>query len=118
VTSFAKMMTKRTGEHELASWLNRAEANDQPELHTFAAGIRQDLAAVTAGLTLPTASVPPKATSTRSNRSNDRCTAAQASTSCANASSITLHDPATKSAPEPITLAGDTGSAKSLSGPS
>ena len=53
VTSFAKMMTKRTGEQELAGWLERAEADDQPELHTFAAGIRQDLAAVTAGLTLP-----------------------------------------------------------------
>jgi transposase len=53
VTSFAKMMTKRTGEQELAGWLERAEADDQPELHTFATGIRQDLAAVTAGLTLP-----------------------------------------------------------------
>jgi transposase len=53
VTSFAKMMTKRTGEQELASWLERVEADDQPELHTFAAGIRHDLDAVTAGLTLP-----------------------------------------------------------------
>jgi transposase len=53
VTSFAKMMTKRTGEQELAGWLDRVDADDQPELHTFAAGIRQDLAAVTAGLTLP-----------------------------------------------------------------
>jgi transposase len=53
VTGFAKMMTKRTGEQELAGWLGRVDADDQPELHTFAAGIRQDLAAVTAGLTLP-----------------------------------------------------------------
>jgi transposase len=53
VTSFAKMMTKRTGDQQLAGWLERVEADDQPELHTFAAGIRQDLAAVTAGLTLP-----------------------------------------------------------------
>jgi len=53
VTSFAKMMTKRTGEQELAGWLDRVDADDQPELHTFAAGIRQDLAAVTAGLSLP-----------------------------------------------------------------
>jgi transposase len=58
VTSFAKMMTKRTGEQELASWLQRVEADDQPELHTFAAGIRQDLAAVTAGLTLRYSSGP------------------------------------------------------------
>jgi transposase len=53
VTSFAKMMTRRTGERDLAAWLERVEADGQPELHTFAAGIRQDLAAVTAGLTLP-----------------------------------------------------------------
>jgi transposase len=52
-TGFAKMMTKRTGERDLAGWLERVEADDQPELHTFAAGIRQDLAAVTAGLSLP-----------------------------------------------------------------
>jgi transposase len=58
VTSFAKMMTKRTGDQQLAGWLERVEADDQPELHTFAAGIRQDLAAVTAGLTLPCSSGP------------------------------------------------------------
>ena len=53
LTSYAKMMTKRTGGKILAGWLDRVEADDQPELHTFAAGIRQDLAAVTAGLSLP-----------------------------------------------------------------
>jgi transposase len=53
VTGFAKMMTKRTGEPDLAGWLERIDADDQPELHTFAAGIRQDLTAVTAGLSLP-----------------------------------------------------------------
>jgi transposase len=53
VTGFAKMMTKRTGEQDLAGWLDRVDADDQPELHTFATGIRQDLAAVTAGLSLP-----------------------------------------------------------------
>jgi transposase len=58
VTSFAKMMTKRTGDQELAGWLDHAEADDQPELHTFATGIRQDLSAVTAGLTMPHSSGP------------------------------------------------------------
>ena len=58
VTSFAKMMTKRTGEQELAGWLERPEADNQPELHTFAKSIRQDLAAVTAGPTLPYSSGP------------------------------------------------------------
>jgi transposase len=53
VTSFAKMMTARTGQQELTGWLERVEADDQPELHTFTAGIRLDLAAVTAGLALP-----------------------------------------------------------------
>jgi transposase len=47
------MMTKRTGQQDLARWLDHVEADDQPELHTFATGIRQDLAAVTAALTLP-----------------------------------------------------------------
>jgi transposase len=53
VTGLAKMMTRRTGEQELAGWLERVEADDQPKLHTFVAGIRRGLAAVTAGLTLP-----------------------------------------------------------------
>jgi len=58
VTGFAKMMTKRTGEQQLAGWLEQVDADDQPELHTFAAGIRLDLAAVTAGLSLPYSSGP------------------------------------------------------------
>ena len=53
VTSFAKMMSKRAGDQQLAMWPERVDADDQPELHTFAAGIRQDPAAVTAGLSLP-----------------------------------------------------------------
>lgn len=53
VRSFAKMMANRTGAKELTAWLEHVEADDQPELHTFAAGIRLDLAAVTAGLSLP-----------------------------------------------------------------
>ena len=52
MTGFAKMMT-RAPENKLDGWLERVEADDQPELHTFAAGIRHDLAAVTAGLSLP-----------------------------------------------------------------
>jgi transposase len=47
------MMTNRTAERDLTGWLERVDADDQPELHTFAAGIRLDLAAVTAGLSLP-----------------------------------------------------------------
>jgi transposase len=53
ITSFAEMMTNRTGEQQLHSWLAAVEADDQPALNSFAAGIRRDQDAVTAGLTLP-----------------------------------------------------------------
>jgi hypothetical protein len=53
VTGFAEMMTNRTGEQELSGWLAAVEADDQPCLHSFATGIRRDLDAVTAGITLP-----------------------------------------------------------------
>jgi len=38
---------------KLEAWLTPVEADDQPELHFFAAGIRRDQDTVTAGLTLP-----------------------------------------------------------------
>jgi transposase len=57
VTSFAEMMTGLHGYH-LHQWLADVEADDQPQLHSFAAGIRRDLPAVTAGLTLPHSSGP------------------------------------------------------------
>ena len=47
------MMTRRTGDQELENWLAAVEADDQPQLHSFAAGIRRDQDAVTAGLTHP-----------------------------------------------------------------
>ena len=54
VTAFAEMMANRTGSRDLEPWLAAAEADDgQPELRSFAAGIRNDLQAVTNGLTLP-----------------------------------------------------------------
>ncbi len=54
VTSFAEMMTHRTGDRDLEPWLAAVEADDaQPELRSFAAGIRHDQQAVTNGLTLP-----------------------------------------------------------------
>jgi transposase len=46
-------MTQRRGEQELEGWLTAVEAGDQPELRSFANGIRRDQQAVTAGLTLP-----------------------------------------------------------------
>jgi transposase len=52
VTSFAEMMTRRQGDN-LESWLSTVESDDQPDLHSFAVGLRRDQDAVTAGLTLP-----------------------------------------------------------------
>jgi hypothetical protein len=80
------------------------EVDDQPELRSFAIGIRQDLAAVAAQLTLPdSSSSTEKATSTHRKRLMDRRTAAPASTFCASVSSIII----AKLQPKPITLAGD-----------
>ena len=51
--TFAEMMTRRQGLLALEDWLTRVEADDQPELRSFANGIRRDQQAVTAGLALP-----------------------------------------------------------------
>jgi hypothetical protein len=54
IASFAGMMTQRTGDRDLEAWLAAIEADDgQPDLRSFAAGIRNDQQAVTNGLTLP-----------------------------------------------------------------
>jgi hypothetical protein len=51
IRAFAKIMTQRRGQ-ELPSWLDAAEADDLPALHSLATGMRRDLAAVINGLTL------------------------------------------------------------------
>jgi len=53
ITSFAEMMTARTGARDLEGWLAAVEADDQPDLRSFATGIRNDQQAVANGLTLP-----------------------------------------------------------------
>jgi transposase len=53
IRTFAEMMTRRQGLLALEDWLTRVEADDQPQLHSFANGIRRDQQAVTAGLALP-----------------------------------------------------------------
>ena len=53
VRGFAEMMTRRQGLLALEDWLTQIEAGDQPELRSFANGIRRDQQAVTAGLALP-----------------------------------------------------------------
>src|SRR4051794_39757640 len=45
------MMVGRHGER-LDAWISRVEADDQPDLHRFANGVRRDYEAVLNGLTL------------------------------------------------------------------
>ncbi len=52
VTEFAKILTGLDGSR-LDGWLAAVEADDQPDLHSFARGIRHDHDAVLNGLTLP-----------------------------------------------------------------
>jgi transposase len=51
VTGFAKIITGLNGDR-LDAWITAVEADDQPELHSFTRGIRQDHDAVLNGLTL------------------------------------------------------------------
>lgn len=52
VTTFAEMLTGRHGER-LDAWIAAVEADDLPDLHSFATGLKRDYDAVRNGLTLP-----------------------------------------------------------------
>ena len=52
VTEFAKILTGRHGDR-LDDWITAVEADDQPDLHSFARGIKRDYDAVLNGLTMP-----------------------------------------------------------------
>ena len=52
VTEFAKILTSLHGDR-LDEWITAVEADDQPDLHSFANGIKRDHDAVRNGLTLP-----------------------------------------------------------------
>ncbi|MFD7481051.1 ISL3 family transposase [Streptomyces sp. NPDC059837] len=52
VRSFAQILTERQGQR-LPEWLDAVRQDDLPGLHTLAAGIDRDRAAVIAGFTLP-----------------------------------------------------------------
>jgi transposase len=52
VREFAKILTRLRGDL-LNAWLTRVDHDGEPELRAFAAGLRRDLTAVTAGLCLP-----------------------------------------------------------------
>ncbi|WP_433382017.1 transposase [Streptosporangium sp. CA-115845] len=53
VTAFAQMMSERSGQTDLKAWLATVDADDIPQLRSFARGIERDLDAVTNGLSLP-----------------------------------------------------------------
>jgi transposase len=52
VRAFATILCARRG-RELQAWMAAVDADDQPALRSFVRGLRRDLDAVTAGLTLP-----------------------------------------------------------------
>jgi transposase len=58
VRSFAAILGNRTGQQHLASWIKQVDADGPPALRSFVAGLRADLDAVTAGLSLPYSSGP------------------------------------------------------------
>jgi transposase len=57
ITAFAEILTGRHG-HRLDAWIAAVDADDQPDLHSFTAGLRRDHHAVVNGLTLPYSSGP------------------------------------------------------------
>ena len=57
VAAFAEMLTGRHGDR-LDAWIEAVEADDLPDLHRFANGLKRDHAAVRNGLTLPHSSGP------------------------------------------------------------
>ena len=61
---FADLLTGRRGE-DLDAWMSRVDADDLPALHGFVRGLRKDLPAVVAGLTLPYSNGPIEGVNTK-----------------------------------------------------
>jgi transposase len=64
VRAFAELMTTRHGD-QLEEWMAKLHTDDLPDLHSFVAGLRQDIHAVVNGLTLPYSSGPVEGTVNR-----------------------------------------------------
>lgn len=64
VRTFAGLLTARRGA-ELHAWMGAVETSDLPALHTFVRGLRKDLPAVIAGLTLPYSNGPIEGANTK-----------------------------------------------------
>ncbi|PWU51355.1 hypothetical protein DLJ46_05145 [Micromonospora globispora] len=52
IREFAGLLTTRRG-HDLDAWMAAVEAGDLPPLRAFVHGLRKDMPAIVAGLTLP-----------------------------------------------------------------
>jgi len=52
ITEFAKILTGRRGA-QLDAWIAAVDTDDQPDLHSFTTGLKNDYDAVLNGLTLP-----------------------------------------------------------------
>ena len=64
VRAFADLLTTRRGA-DLEDWMAAVEASDLPALHGFVRGLRKDLDAVVAGLSLPYSNGPIEGTNTK-----------------------------------------------------
>ncbi|MBB3094105.1 transposase [Actinoplanes campanulatus] len=64
VRQFAGLLTGRRGE-ALNAWMTCVDADDLPALHGFVHGLRMDLSAVVAGLTLPYSNGPIEGANTK-----------------------------------------------------
>jgi len=64
VRGFAELLTSRRG-NDLEDWMSAVEASDLPALHAFVRGLRKDLDAVVAGLSLPYSNGPIEGTNTK-----------------------------------------------------
>jgi transposase len=64
VRTFADLLTTRRGT-DLEDWMSAVEASDLPALHAFVRGLRKDLDAVVAGLSLPYSNGPIEGTNTK-----------------------------------------------------
>jgi transposase len=58
------LLTARRG-HDLDAWMTAVETDDLPALHAFVHGLRKDLPAVVAGLTLPYSNGPIEGANTK-----------------------------------------------------
>lgn len=101
VRDFADLMNKHHGDR-LPDWMQGVQADNLPALHSLVTGLRRDLDAVTAGLTMIWSSGPVEGAVNRIKTLNDLCTAGPASIFYAAAScSARRALRTTRSSPEP-----------------